>query len=142
MRGFSAPGQTNDTTRTNLETKLTGDWDAEFDCCYTVMTTITYTRIAEAIGEYERSQVFVNTPWKAYVEGDSTAISESAKRGATMFFSSIEDGGANCTSCHSGDFFTDEQFHVLATPQIGRGKGNDNGTLDNDDFGRVRETGG
>ncbi len=103
--------------------------------------TITYNRIAESIGEYERSQVFVNTPWKAYVEGDRTAISESAKRGATMFFSSIEDGGANCTSCHSGDFFTDEQFHVLATPQIGRGKGNDNGTLENDDFGRARETG-
>jgi cytochrome c peroxidase len=57
-----------------------------------------------------------------------------------MFFSSIEDGGANCLSCHSGDFFTDEQYHVLASPQIGRGKGNDNGTLTNDDFGRARET--
>ncbi|NOQ89318.1 MAG: hypothetical protein GQ549_00050 [Gammaproteobacteria bacterium] len=58
-----------------------------------------------------------------------------------MFFSSIENGGANCVSCHSGDFFTDEQYHVLASPQIGRGKGNDNGTLANDDFGRFRESG-
>lgn len=57
-----------------------------------------------------------------------------------MFFSSIADGGANCASCHSGDFFTDEQYHVLASPQIGRGKGDDNGTLTNDDFGRERET--
>ena len=29
---------------------------------------------------------------------------------------------------------------MLATPQIGRGKGNDNGTLTNDDFGRFRES--
>ena len=85
--------------------------------------------------------MFVNTPWKAYVEGDSNAINESAKRGAMMFFKSREDGGADCASCHSGDFFTDEQFHVTAVPQIGRGKGNNNGTLTNDDFGRFRETG-
>jgi cytochrome c peroxidase len=142
MRGFSfAASGTNADLRTALEVKMTafGGWDAEFSAAFGD-ATITYPRIAEAIGEYERSQVFVNSPWKAYVEGDSAAISESAKRGAKMFFSSIADGGANCTSCHSGDFFTDEQFHVLATPQIGRGKGNDNGTLTNDDFGRERET--
>ena len=143
MRGFTfEAGNTNTQLRTALEVKLTafGDWDAEFTTAFGD-AAITHTRIAEAIGEYERSQVFVDSPWKAYVEGDKAAISESAKRGATMFFSSIESGGANCTSCHTGDFFTDEQYHVLATPQIGRGKGNDNGSLTNDDFGRFRESG-
>ncbi len=142
MRGFTFvnPG-TNADLRTALEAKLKafGGWDVEFTAAFGD-DAITHLRIAEAIGEYERSQVFVNSPWKAYVEGDRAAISDSAKRGAKMFFSSVADGGANCTSCHSGDFFTDEQYHVLASPQIGRGKGDDNGTLGNDDFGRERET--
>ena len=143
MRGFTFEAEnTNAQLRTALEVKLTafGGWDTEFTTAFGD-AAITHTRIAEAIGEYERSQVFVDSPWKAYVEGDKAAISDSAKRGATMFFSSIENGGANCTSCHTGDFFTDEQYHVLATPQIGRGKGDDNGFLSNDDFGRFRESG-
>lgn len=142
MRGFVfAAGKTNAELRAALEAKMTafGGWDAEFTAVYGD-SSITNARLADAIGEYERSQVFVNTPWKAYVEGNNAAISESAKHGALMFFASIEDGGANCVSCHAGDFFTDEQYHVLATPQIGRGKGDDNGALLNDDFGRYRET--
>lgn len=118
-------------------------WLAEFERAFNHKATperiITEQYIAEAIGRYERSQVFINTPWKAYVQGDESALSESAKRGALLFFSPYEDGGANCAACHSGDFFTDEQFHVLAIPQIGPGKGDGpNGT---DDFGRFRETG-
>ncbi len=138
MRGFTfEAGNSTAVLRTALEARLTGmgDWDAEFTAAFGD-ATITYGRIAEAIGEYERSQVFINTPWKAFVEGDLNALDESARRGAELFF-----GEANCSSCHAGDFFTDEQYHVLATPQIGRGKGNNNGTLANDDFGRMRETG-
>jgi cytochrome c peroxidase len=140
MRGFIfQAGNTNAELRTALEVKLTNSgWGMHFAMAYDGDATVTHQKVAEAIGEFERSQVFVDSPWKAYVEGDKTAISESAKRGATMFFSSIEDGGANCTSCHAGDFFTDEQYHVLATPQVGRGKGN--GTSGSDDFGRFRES--
>ena len=100
-------------------------------------TVITEDRISFAIGEYERSQVFVNTPWKSYVNGNNSAISDEAKAGALLFFNSTADGGADCSSCHSGDFFTDEGFHNLAMPQIGRGKGD--GVAE--DFGRFRETG-
>lgn len=140
MQGFTfQAGSTSAELRTALVEKLTASgWGAHFAMAYDD-TTVTHQRIAEAIGEYERSQVFVDTPWKAYVEGDKTVISESAKRGAKMFFSSIEEGGANCTSCHAGDFFTDEQYHVLATPQIGRGKGV--GELGNEDFGRSEVSG-
>ncbi len=99
---------------------------------------ITEQNISFLIGEFERSQVFVDTPWKSYVDGDTTAISEDAKKGALLFFSTKEDGGANCSSCHSGDFFTDEAYHNLAMPQIGRGKGD--GNDGSNDFGRFRET--
>ena len=142
MRGFSfQAGGSNEELRSALAIKLAGfaGWQSEFAAAFGD-AIITDMRIAEAIAEYERSQVFVNTAWKAYIEGDTNAISDSAKRGAISFLSTVEQGGANCVSCHSGDFFTDEKFHVLATPQLGRGKGNDNGVLSNDDFGRSRET--
>ena len=42
----------------------------------------------------------------------------------------------SCVTCHSGDFFTDESFHVMAVPQVGQGK-NDN----YEDFGRFNQTG-
>lgn len=89
---------------------------------------ITEQNISLAIGAYERSQVFVDTPWKAYVEGDHNAISADAKAGALLFY-----GKADCVECHSGDFFTDEQFYNIAAPQIGRGKGHGDGR---EDFGR------
>jgi len=141
MRGFTNfVGVTNEVLRTGLVNKLSADWGAEFTAAFGD-STVTYARIAEAIGEYERSQVFVNSPWKAFVAGNKTAISDSAVRGAFLFFNSVNDGGANCASCHAGDFFTDEGFHVAAFPQIGRGKGDNNGVLGTDDFGRARETG-
>lgn len=142
MRGFVLEaGNSNANVRTALEAKIAGfgGWDAEFTTAFG-NATITYDRIATALAEYERSQIFINTPWKAYVDGNETAISEPAKRGAILFFNDISKGGANCASCHSGDFYTDEKYYVLATPQIGRGKGNNNGTLTNDDFGRFRES--
>lgn len=155
MRGFvfEANGS-NESLRTHLAARLSDyapgsgelvspQWIDAFRAVYNqdepVEQLITFDRIAEAIAAYEASQVFVDTPWKAYVEGDTNALSRTAKRGALLFFQSIEDGGADCASCHSGDFFTDEKFHVIATPQIGRGKGD--GPNGDDDFGRYRETG-
>lgn len=99
---------------------------------------ITYKNIGNSIGEYERSQLFINNPWKAYIEGDKNAISDEAKKGALLFYSSYEEGGANCAQCHSGDFFTDEALYVMAVPQIGRGKNYEEGS--SEDYGRANIT--
>ncbi len=119
------------------------DWLPEFQKAFNssanAQTLITFPNIIKAIEAYENSQVFVNTPWRAYVQGNKQAISESAKRGALLFFTPISDGGAGCYVCHRGDFFTDEDFHVNAIPQIGRGKAS--GTYGDDDYGRYLETG-
>ena len=48
-------------------------------------------------------------------------------------------GKAACVSCHSGSFQTDQEFHAVAIPQIGPGKGD--GSDGHDDFGRERVTG-
>lgn len=156
MKNFSNfDGTNNAQVRQHLEQRLGGyghplgghlavnGWLAEFKEGFaspdgTAEELITFANIASAIAEYERSQVLVDTPWKKYVQGDDLAISDVAKRGAKLFFNTREDGGANCSSCHSGDFFTDENFHVIGMAQIGRGKGDgENGT---EDFGRFRET--
>ncbi len=119
-------------------------WPAAFERVFgpaaSVAELVTDQHIAAALGAYERSQVFVNTPWRAYVQGDDQAISLAAKRGALLFFRDPGAGGAGCASCHSGDFFTDEQFYTLAVPQVGPGKHDDpyydSPDVQADDFGR------
>ena len=156
MKNFTNFEGTNNTeVRENLEQRLgdygnplggmliVNEWLSEFKEAFmapngTAEELITFDNITVAISEYERSQIFVNTPWKSFVEGDDNAISDEAKRGAKLFFNTTDNGGANCSSCHSGDFFTDEDFHVIGMAQIGRGKGD--GISGNEDFGRFRET--
>lgn len=129
MRGGFLLDASNQKLRTTLAKRLEKNWTEAFRVAlgygelpsYNIMTEQNFSAM---IGEYERSQVFTNTPWKHYVEGDTSAISEQAKRGALLFYSSYEDGGAQCVSCHSGDFFTNEAFYNTAMPQIGSGKGN------------------
>ncbi len=143
MRGtvFPSADPTTDEVRSALEVRLADTnwtWSEEFTAVYGD-PAITYGRIAEAIGEYERSQVFVKNAWKTFMEGDDTAISAAARRGALLFMLPTRVDGASCISCHRGDRFTDERFHVLGMPQIGPGKGD--GTTGTDDFGRFRVSG-
>jgi len=157
MKGFGLlAGTTNAEVRDYLQQRVGGygtppggalavnQWLALFQDTFgqptgTAEELITFDNITLAIASYERSQVFVNNPWKDYVQGDLNAISLSAKRGALLFFASSDDGGAGCAACHQGGFFSDEAFHVIGMPQVGRGKGN--GINGDDDFGRFRETG-
>ena len=97
---------------------------------------ITFENLVNAIAAYENSQVFTATPFRDYVQGDDAALTGDAKLGGILFF-----GEAGCASCHTGDFFTDEAFHIIAFLQVGPGKGDDNGVNADDDFGRFRETG-
>lgn len=121
----------------------TNDWQEEFhvafDFCSDAETLISDANMAAALAAYQRSQVFVDTPWRAYVQGDLGAIDDAARRGALLFLQPVAAGGADCAACHSGDFFTDEQYYVLAVPQVGPGK--EDGAYGDDDYGRFRVTG-
>lgn len=156
MKGFDHTNYTNQTIRELLAGRLggygdegyalidTNHWLEKFQYALsdqngTAEELITEQNVSMLIAEYERSQAFVNTPWKRYIEGNRRAISKKAKKGAVLFFTSKKQGGANCSSCHAGDFFSDEDFHNLAMPQIGPGKGD--GQDGSKDFGRARETG-
>ncbi|RXJ73581.1 cytochrome-c peroxidase [Veronia nyctiphanis] len=103
------------------------DWLTEFRIAYDVPNAsaeeiITDPNMFNAIAEYERSLTFTNSPWTKFLEGDDTALNDNARSGAILFFKSASNGGAGCVTCHSGNNLTDERFHVLAVPQIGRGK--------------------
>ena len=100
---------------------------------------VTYENISLALSAYQRSQIFIDSPWKAYLEGDYKAISDRAKRGAVVFFTlkPLEQFNAEvaCSDCHEGDRFTNEDFHAGGIPQIGPGRG-DRAAATMDDFGR------
>lgn len=95
---------------------------------------LTFAHAANAIAAFEIDHwTLDDTPFDDYLRGDDTALSDSAKRGALLFY-----GEARCSSCHSGSEMTDERFHNMAVPAVGPGKGDgEDGTWD---FGRERET--
>jgi cytochrome c peroxidase len=140
MRGNFLKDEMNQTLRRSISERLKKNWEKLFRVAFDDFDSdadvvITEQNMSEAIADYERSQLFVNNPWKSYVEGNKQAISEQAKRGAKLFFTPHKDGGAGCASCHSGDFFSNEQFYNTAMPQIGKGKHKHDGDTDMDDQG-------
>ena len=77
------------------------------------------THIAEALGAFMTDEfTALNSPFDRYLAGDNNALSEDAKQGALLFY-----GRANCVSCHSGGLQTDFDFHNIAAPQVGTGRG-------------------
>ncbi len=78
-----------------------------------------FQHAANAIAAFE-IQAFTlhHGPWYNYLAGDDTAIPDAAKVGAILFYDQ-----AGCADCHSGPLFTDQEHHVLASPQVGPGKG-------------------
>ncbi len=127
---------------------LTGIWDALmqrllaipeyvtlFNQAYPTVPTaeLGFQHAANAIAAFEiKAWTLLDSPWERYVEGDETALSNEAKRGALLFF-----GDAGCAQCHTGNLFTDQQAHDIGVPQVGPGKGAEAPQ----DFGRGRETG-
>jgi cytochrome c peroxidase len=64
------------------------------------------TSIAEALASYVRTVLAGDSPFDRFVNGDRSALTAHEQRGLRLF-----RGTANCTACHIGPNFTDEQFH-------------------------------
>ncbi len=79
---------------------------------------VTIVEIANALGAFIASEWRNHdSPFDAYLEGDSTALSEPATRGMGLFY-----GEAGCSACHSGPLMTDQDFHALGLPAFGPGR--------------------
>lgn len=71
-------------------------------------STVTFDRIAKAIGAFERTIVSGNSPYDRFLAGDKTAVSKEAREGIDFF-----NGKAECAECHLGPDFTNEKFENL-----------------------------
>lgn len=96
-------------------------------------SAVTPDRIASAIAAFERRLIYTDAPWDRYLDGDTTALTPQQKQGALLFFGAAKEG-VNCAQCHSGNLFTDDDFHNLLVPQLGPGKGH--GYSRREDWGR------
>lgn len=80
---------------------------------------ISFVLAANAIAAFETVAFRAdNSPFDRLLRGERHALTPPAKRGMTLFY-----GEAGCSTCHSGTFQTDHDFHAIAMPQIGPGKG-------------------
>ncbi|MBN1590510.1 MAG: hypothetical protein JW888_13425 [Pirellulales bacterium] len=66
--------------------------------------------VGRAIAAFERTLVFLDSPFRRFLDGDENAISADAKAGWDLF-----NGKARCVSCHhmnpSNPLGTDNRFH-------------------------------
>jgi cytochrome c peroxidase len=87
-------------------------------------TDVTLDGMAKAIAAFERvTALSGNSAYDKYNAGDNKALSDSAKRGMVLFGLRLTPDDdfktdvvlkkAECTSCHVGFNFTDENFHNL-----------------------------
>lgn len=58
--------------------------------------------VLRATATFLRTAVTRNTPFDRFLAGDDGALDASEQRGARLFFTPANSGGAGCFSCHSG----------------------------------------
>lgn len=99
---------------------------------------------ALAIAAFNRTLLSNQAPWQAYLKGDSDALSNQEKRGASIF---LNEG--KCVQCHTGPALKSNSFHAFGfdefdnTPEaiirpdanmalVERGRGSFTGNPDDD----------
>ena len=145
--GFSFPGN-NDDIRAEVVRRLNASHEyrrlfARVSPQVKAGAAITFDDVARAIAEFEFTLAFADAPIDRYARGVPSALTESQKRGAVLFF-----GRAGCVTCHavaggSNEMFSDFRQHVAGIPQIAPSFSNMvfDGPGANEDFGLAQVTG-
>lgn len=94
-------------------------------------TGITQDGIAKALAAFQRTLVTGPSPFDRYLQGDKTALSESAIRGWELF-----QNDAGCIRCHKGPLLSDGEFYRLGVGRSDDGRGAITGKPD--DRGKFR----
>ncbi len=76
--------------------------------------TITASRIASVIADFERTLVAGNTPFDRFMRGDKSAMTVQQQRGMKTFEK------AGCMHCHGGPMFSDFKLHFIGVLGTGR----------------------
>jgi cytochrome c peroxidase len=109
------------------------DYRNKFQKAYPDTAIDTYS-ITRALASFQRTLISGNSPYDQFLQGDSSALSASARRGMTIFFSER----AECFHCHTGTFFTDHSLHNNGLYEEYQDKGAFEGTGNNRDRGRFK----
>ena len=110
---FPATGKPGDAT-----------WDTDTSTADKAAVNLIIVNYGKALEAYMRKLVSRNAPFDQYVANGAGNLSESAIRGAALFV-----GKAKCNACHSGPFFSDNQFHNLGGLGADDGRFKDAGAL-------------
>jgi cytochrome c peroxidase len=95
-------------TCNGTEHGVPGD-EAEFDGLSAAdqdLVTEVVVNMGKALGAYQRLLSCGPSRFDRWLHGEANALNESERRGAQLFV-----GRADCASCHSGPFLTDQKFH-------------------------------
>jgi cytochrome c peroxidase len=78
---------------------------AQADAAHDMNILINDQTVFRATSTFLRTVVTRNTPFDRFLAGNNHALSKRQRRGAKLFFKSAAEGGAGCSSCHSGPMF-------------------------------------
>jgi len=86
-----------------------------FEAAWPDDPTVTRDRVVDSLAAFVRSVISADSPYDRYLAGDDAAMSDSAKRGLTLFSSER----LGCTQCH-GTFLLSNNidYEGLPAPQV------------------------
>ncbi len=92
------------------------NYQSYFDAAYPNVPRnerVTKENAALAIAAYERTVLANEAPFQKWLAGHETAMNDSEKRGALLFF-----GKAQCNNCHSGPALNSMEFFALGMDDL------------------------
>ncbi|WP_209008353.1 cytochrome-c peroxidase [Roseibium polysiphoniae] len=79
---------------------------------------VTIVEIANALAAFMALEwQSFDSPFDRFLAGETDALDPVAQQGMSLFY-----GEAGCSTCHSGNLFSDQKFHALALPPFGPGR--------------------
>jgi cytochrome c peroxidase len=90
--------------------------------------------LTRSLAAFQKSLESYNSPYDAYLAGDSNALTASQKRGMELFFSER----TGCVSCHSGKDFTDHSYRNIGLYSEYKDSGRAHVTHRAEDSGKFR----
>ncbi len=126
-----------DFTLTDAATVLRKDQDLADLAAKAYGKTIDGYVISRALAAYQRSLVSKPNGWDRYQDGDTAALSASARRGMAVFFNPENA----CSTCHAGFLFTDQNYHNIGLYTYYDDEGRSRLTLQDQDIGKFKTPG-
>lgn len=74
--------------------------------------------VVRALASFERTITSSQSKFDEFILGNDSALNETERLGATLFF----NNKTSCSSCHSGVFFSDENFYSIGIESADPGR--------------------